>query len=97
MIKTAETLPSSWQLRMGVHCGPVVAGIVGRQQYLFDIWGDTVNAAARMQVEAEAGTLCVNGQTWKLLRDHCQGRSLGIRKIKGKGENEIFEVQSVND
>ncbi len=72
-----------------------MAGIVGRQKYQSDIWGDTVNAAARMQTQAQPGRLCVSETTWRALEDQCEGRSLGLRPIKGKGEIEVFEVTAV--
>ena len=95
MIKAAEKLPSSWQIRVGVHCGPVVAGIVGRQKYQYDIWGDTVNAAARFQAKASPGALCVGAPTWKLAAPHCEGKSLGEHDIKGRGRCELFQVDAI--
>lgn len=61
-----------------------------------DIWGDTVNAAARMQGEARPGGLCVSAPVWDLLVGECGGVSRGVREIKGKGMVEIFEVQGCN-
>lgn len=95
MIDMAKRLPVPWLLRVGIHVGPVVAGIVGRQRYQFDVWGDTVNSAARMQAEARPGSVCVTLKTWQLLKDHCEGTSLGVREIKGKGAQEVYEVTSV--
>ena len=97
MIEAAKVLPPAGGSGSGVHCGPVVAGIVGRKKYQYDIWGDTVNAAARLEAEARPGTLCVSAQIWRDLEPHCDGRSLGFRKIKGKGELEVFEVVAVRD
>jgi class 3 adenylate cyclase/CheY-like chemotaxis protein len=97
MIRAARSLPCGWELRVGVHCGPVVAGIVGRQKYQYDIWGDTVNIASRVQGEAPVGGLCVNAQTWRLLEHRCTGRSLGPRELKGKGAQELFQIDSVRD
>ncbi|MES2922176.1 MAG: adenylate/guanylate cyclase domain-containing protein [Verrucomicrobiota bacterium] len=97
MIRAARNLPCEWELRVGVHCGPVVAGIVGRQKYQYDIWGDTVNIASRVQAEAPVGGLCVNSETWHLLKHHCTGRSLGLREMKGKGTQELFQIESVRD
>ncbi|MCF7730748.1 MAG: response regulator [Akkermansiaceae bacterium] len=97
MIRAARSLPCEWELRIGVHCGPVVAGIVGRQKYQYDIWGDTVNTASRVQGEAPVGGLCVNFQTWCLIEHHCAGRSLGHRELKGKGAQELFQIESVRD
>src|SRR5262249_5605340 len=48
MIAAAQALPTDWNLRVGVHVGQVVAGVIGHRQYLFDLWGDTVNTAARL-------------------------------------------------
>jgi adenylate cyclase len=95
MLRAARSLPCEWELRIGVHCGPVVAGIVGRQKYQYDIWGDTVNIAARIQGEAPVGGLCVSSATWFLLEKHCVGHSLGLRELKGKGAQEVFQVDSI--
>ncbi len=92
MIRAAEALPIGWQLRVGIHTGPVVAGVVGKQKYQYDIWGDTVNAAARMETSARPGTVCVNAETWKHVEAHCQGTSLGFHDIKGKGQHELFAI-----
>jgi class 3 adenylate cyclase len=97
MIKAASSLPCDWQLRVGVHCGPVVAGIVGRQKYQYDIWGDTVNLAARIQGEAPVGGLCVSSATWRLVEHRCSGRSLGLRELKGKGTRELFLIDGLMD
>lgn len=97
MIRVARNLPCEWELRIGVHCGPVVAGIVGRQKYQYDIWGDTVNIASRIQGEAPVGGLCVSAETWRLLAHRCTGRSLGLRELKGKGSLELFQIDSILD
>ncbi|MFT4547946.1 MAG: adenylate cyclase [Verrucomicrobiales bacterium] len=95
MISVAERLPTTWQLRVGIHTGPLIAGIVGRQKYQYDIWGDTLNNAARMESQAQSGTLFVNADTWRIIESHCNGESLGLRDIKGKGQQEVFPVDSV--
>ena len=51
----AGDLPPHWEVRVGVHVGPVIAGVVGRRKYQYDVWGDTVNIAARMEQAAVAG------------------------------------------
>ena len=95
MAAAAKAEPPHWQVRVGVHVGPVVAGIVGQKKYQYDLWGDTVNTAARMQRAADPGTVCVNGDTWKLLSEDCEGTSQGLTQIKGKGQQEIFRVDEV--
>jgi class 3 adenylate cyclase len=94
MVALAQTLPARWQVRVGVHVGPVVAGVVGRRKYQYDIWGDAVNTAARMQGAASPGSLCVNKETWNLVAERCSGRSLGHINVKGKGEQELFLVDA---
>ena len=71
MVARAKEVPPHWQVRVGVHVGPVIAGIVGRKKFQYDVWGDTVNSAARMQRVAEPSSVCVNGNTWKLLSEDC--------------------------
>jgi class 3 adenylate cyclase len=95
MIAAARELPPHWELRIGLHVGPVIAGVVGRSKYQYDVWGDTVNTAARMQQAARPGTLCVNAQTWPLLAPSCQGRPAGVTTVKGKGEQEIFQIEAL--
>ncbi len=96
MVTAAQSLPPRWQVRVGVHVGPVIAGVVGHRKYQYDVWGDTVNTAARMEAAAQPGTVCVNGDTWRLLAPHCRGQSLGPLAIKGKGEQELFRVDSIS-
>ncbi len=95
MIDKAAALPAQWKVRVGIHCGPVIAGVVGQRKYQYDIWGDTVNTAARMEAVSAPGTVCVNTDTWKDLSRYCRGRSQGTVTIKGKGEQEIFHVDSL--
>lgn len=95
MIAAAAVVPPHWHVRVGVHVGPVIAGVVGRRKYQYDIWGDTVNTAARMQAAAAPGTICVSEGTWKLLQPYCHGTSLGRVSIKGKGEQELFRVDGL--
>src|SRR5882672_3126545 len=74
-----------WAVRVGVHVGPVVAGIVGQERYQFDIWGDTVSAAARMVTKGEPGSVSVSRDIWDLISADFEGRPLGELDVKGKG------------
>lgn len=96
MAALARKLSTGWQVRVGINLGPVIAGVVGHRKYQYDIWGDAVNTAARMQTAAVAGSICVNKDTWDLIAEHCCGRSLGHIKIKGKGEQELFLVDGLS-
>ena len=93
MASAASELSAGWQVRVGIHSGPLVAGIVGQRQYMFDIWGDTVNTAARVVAEADPGSVVVSGSTWQHLRDHCHGRSMGFVSLKGKGSLELVACE----
>jgi len=96
MVTAVRSLPACWNVRVGVHVGPVIAGVVGRRKYQYDIWGDAVNTASRMQGAASPGSVCVNKETWDLIAEHCRGRPLGRIKVKGKGEQELFLVDALS-
>jgi adenylate cyclase len=97
MVTAARKLPANWQVRVGVHVGPVIAGVVGHRKYQYDVWGDAVNTASRMEQAAGVGSVCVNGETWKLIAKHCCGRPLGHIAVKGKGEQELFLVDGLRN
>jgi class 3 adenylate cyclase len=81
------------QLRIGLNSGPIVSGVIGSSQVTFDIWGDTVNTASRVESHADIGTLCVTPHTAEALRMRGFGtRSMGVRDIKGKNALELFAV-----
>ncbi len=92
MIAKAEELPPHWQIRVGVHVGPLIAGVVGRRKYQYDVWGDTVNTAARMMQAATPGALFVTADIWPALAAHCDGCSEGRVAVKGKGELALHRV-----
>jgi adenylate cyclase len=83
-----------WEVRVGVHAGPVVAGVVGQERYQFDIWGDTVNIAARMAGKAMPGGVAVTDVTWRQIKDRFEGETLGDLEVKGKGTIRIVAVQA---
>jgi adenylate cyclase len=82
-----------FDLRIGIHTGPVVAGIVGVKKYAYDIWGDTVNLAARIEQNCEPGKINISGSTYELVKDKfiCQHR--GKISAKNKGDIDMYFVE----
>jgi class 3 adenylate cyclase len=74
------------KLRIGMNSGPVVAGVIGRRKFSYDLWGDAVNLASRMESHGVAGEIQVSEETHRLLRDRYLFESRGTLQIKGKGE-----------
>lgn len=89
--KTAEALPF-FEIRIGVHTGPVVAGIVGVKKFQYDIWGDTVNTASRMESSGAVGKVNISEATYDLVKNdfHCEFR--GEIEAKGKGKVKMYFV-----
>ncbi len=83
---------SPFQVRVGINSGPVVAGIVGVKKYAYDIWGDTVNTAARLEQHSEAGKINISGSTYELVKEKYGCMPRGKIKAKNKGEIEMYFV-----
>ena len=81
-----------WGLRVGVHSGAVVAGIVGKNKYVYDVWGDTVNIANRMESGGEVNKVNISAYTYDLVRDHFDCEYRGKMAAKGKGEIDMYFV-----
>ncbi len=94
MVENAKKHGPGWSVRVGIHVGPVISGIVGRRQYLFDIWGDTVNIAARVESLGQQDHVNLSATAWDRVQHVCFGQSAGTVVAKGKGTIELYTVTS---
>ncbi len=89
---TAATF--KWALRVGIHTGPVVAGVIGTKRIAFDIWGDSVNVASRMESASEPDRINISAYTYDLIRQEIVCDYRGKIPVKGKGEMDMYFVRS---
>ena len=82
-----------FEIRIGVHSGPVVAGIVGIKKFAYDIWGDTVNTAARMEQNSEAGRINISESTYQLIKEKFTCAYRGEIEAKNKGKLKMYFVE----
>ena len=92
--KEAESR-TSFEMRIGIHTGSVIAGIVGYTKFQYDVWGDTVNTASRIENTGETGKVNISHATYELIKDDSQFRFFPRGKVnaKGKGEMEMWFVE----
>ena len=86
----AEVGQLGLELRVGINSGPVVAGVIGRKRFLYDLWGDAVNTASRMESHGTSGRIQITRATKDLLEDEFVCEPRGTIPIKGKGEIEVW-------
>ncbi len=76
--------------RMGINSGPVIAGVIGHKKFVYDVWGDTVNLASRMESQGSPGRIQISSDTYELLKDQFDCEPLGNLEVKGKGEMQTW-------
>jgi len=84
-----------WDVRVGLHCGPLVAGVVGLRKFAYDVWGDTVNLASRMESAGAPGRVNISAAFRAQLPESAVCEARGAIAVKGKGEVEMFFLDSL--
>ncbi len=92
--RSAKKMPV-WELRVGIHTGKVIAGVIGTKKFAYDIWGDDVNTASRMESSGEAGKVNISGATYKYIADYFECTYRGKIKAKNKGEIDMYFVNGL--
>ncbi len=92
--KEAEEGKPYWNIRIGLHTGPLAAGVIGKKKFAFDIWGDTVNTASRMESSGEPGMINVSEQIYPKAKDIFSFKYRGEMEVKGKGRMKMYSLES---
>lgn len=96
VVSLSEKTHFEISLRIGVNSGPVVAGVIGQRKFAYDLWGDAVNVASRMESIGDPGMILITETTANLLPERLLVKPLGVRDVKGKGLMPVFGVESAS-
>ena len=91
--KRKENGLEPWNIRIGIHVGPIVAGVVGKKKYAYDIWGSTVNIASRMESNGEPGKVNISSATYELIKDYYECSHRGKISAKNIGEIDMYFIE----
>ena len=92
LIADVAAHPAGWRVRVGVHVGPVVTGVLGESQFSFDVWGHTVNAAARMESNGVPGKVTLSPTAWADVDGVATGVSRAV-EVKGLGAVTVWDFE----
>lgn len=95
MRRLKKTKVNIWDLRIGIHTGPVIAGNIGHLKRSYDIWGDTVNTASRMESSGEPGKINISGETYNLVKDYFLCEYRGKVPVKYKGNLDMYFIKGI--
>ena len=97
MVEAVERLNEKtarpWRIRIGIHTGPAVAGVIGTRKFVYDVWGDTVNVASRLETSSEPNRIHVSSEVRDVLGDRFRFEPRGGVELKGKGEMATFLLE----
>jgi two-component system sensor histidine kinase ChiS len=85
-----------WDIRIGIHTGDLIAGVVGKKKFAYDIWGDTVNTASRMESTGEINKVNISGATYEMVKDYFTCTYRGKIAVKSKGEIDMYFVNGIH-
>ncbi len=83
--------------RIGINSGSMIAGVIGRRKFVYDVWGDAVNIASRMESHGLGGAVQITRATYELIKDVFECEPRGTVNVKGKGEMEVWPVISAKE
>lgn len=95
MQRLKSTRAEIWDLRIGIHTGPVIAGVVGHKKISYDIWGDTVNTASRMESSGTPGMINISGNTYGMVKEYFICEYRGKLPVKYKGNIDMYYVKGL--
>ncbi len=81
-----------WELRCGVHAGPLMAGVIGEKKFAYDIWGDAVNIASSLESNCEPGHVNISKEVYDVVRDRFECQHRGRIAVKNRGEIDMYFV-----
>ncbi len=94
-VQKAEQKIPYWDIRIGIHSGPILAGVIGNKKFAYDVWGDTVNTASRMESSGIPGNINISRATFELVKDFCECEYRGKIPAKNKGELDMYLVRNL--
>jgi adenylate cyclase len=90
LVEHNQEFGSDLKIRIGINSGPLVAGVIGLKKFIYDLWGDAVNVASRMESTGIPNRIQVSTATWELLRDHFVFEAPRALDIKGLGSTDAY-------
>ncbi|MES2797010.1 MAG: adenylate/guanylate cyclase domain-containing protein [Bacteroidota bacterium] len=93
----AKESKQEYEIRIGINTGPLVAGIIGIKKFTYDIWGDTVNLASRLEASGEVNKINISENTYQLIKDRFDCEYRGKIEVKGKGSTSMYFVHGVKN